>query len=111
MSAAVVANGTVWVAGQVAFGPDGKVVGEGDCAAQTRQCLANIEQILAQAGCGLGDIVSLTAYLANADDSGAFVGVRGEVFAVDPPATTTVVAALLGPSFLVELQAIAVVPS
>jgi enamine deaminase RidA (YjgF/YER057c/UK114 family) len=111
MSAAVVANGTVYVAGQVAFGADGQVVGEGDCAAQTRQCLANIERILGQVGCGLADIVSLTSYLARAEDAAAFVGVRGEVFPVDPPATTTVVAALLGPTLLVEMQAIAVVPS
>jgi 2-iminobutanoate/2-iminopropanoate deaminase len=110
MSAAVVANGMVYVAGQVAFGPDGELVGEGDCEAQSRQCFANVEQILASVGCGLADVVSLTTYLANAGDSGAFVAVRGELFPTDPPATTTVVAALLGPSFLVEVQAIAAVP-
>jgi 2-iminobutanoate/2-iminopropanoate deaminase len=110
MSAAVVANGVAYVAGQVAFGPDGSLVGEGDCAVQARQCFANVEQILVEVGCGMSDIVSLTTYLSNAEDSEVFVDVRGEVFPVEPPATTTVVAVLLSSTFLIEIQAIAVVP-
>jgi enamine deaminase RidA (YjgF/YER057c/UK114 family) len=86
------------------------VVGVGDFEAQTRQCFANVAQILAEVGCGLGDIVSLTAYLADASHTAAYAAVRGELFAVDPPATTTVVAALLVPELLVEVQVIAVVP-
>jgi 2-iminobutanoate/2-iminopropanoate deaminase len=110
MSAAVVADGTVFVSGQVAMGPDGAVSG-GDCTAQARQCFGNIERILGEVGCTLGDVVSVTAYLAHASDARAYLAVRAEVFVADPPATTTVVAALLDPRFLVEVQAVAVVPS
>jgi len=108
MSAAVCAGGAIYVAGQVATDPDGGLVGEGDCEAQARQCFRNVERILAQAGADLADIVQLTAYLANPADARAYLSVRSEVFPNDPPATTTVVASLLDPRFLIEVQAIAV---
>ena len=107
MSAAVRADGRIYVSGQVALGPDG-LVGEGDCAAQARQCFANLEAVLGELGAGLADVVSLTAYLADRADALAYLAVRREVFPVDPPATTTVVAALLDPRLLVEVQAVAV---
>jgi 2-iminobutanoate/2-iminopropanoate deaminase len=111
ISAAVVANGTVYVTGQVAFGPDGGLVGAGDAEAQSRQCFLNIERIISQAGCTLSDIVSLTAYLADHSVGPSYFAVRRELFPVDPPATTTIVATLSNPEYLVEVQAIAAVPS
>ncbi len=110
MSAAVVASGSVVaVSGQVAMDESGVLVGEDDCAAQARQCFANIEVILAKAGASLTDVLSVTTYLSRASDAQAFLAVRKEVFPADPPATTTVVAGLLGPRFLVEIQVLAVV--
>ncbi len=111
LSAAAVANGTVYVTGQVAFGPDGQLVGRGDAEAQSRQCFSNIARIISQAGCGMEDIVSLTAYLADHAVGASYFAVRRELFPVDPPATTTIVAQLSNPDYLVEIQAIAVVPS
>lgn len=108
MSAAVAVNDVVYLAGQVAYGADGEVVGEGDCAAQTRQCFANISSILRKLGCEGAQLVSVTTFLANASDTAAFAAVRGELFPTDPPATTTVVAAMLDPRLLVEVQAVAV---
>src|SRR5438045_4173988 len=105
MSAAVRAGNVIAVAGQVALDEHGTLVGEGDCGQQARQCFRNVERVLAAAGATLADVVQLTGYLTDPADAGAYLAVRAEVFAVDPPATTTVVAELLSPRFLVEVQA------
>ena len=107
MSAAVQVGTTIAVAGQVAIDETGTLVGQGDCAAQARQCYANVARILAELGAGLADIIAVTGYLANAADAQAYLAVRRETFPADPPATTTVVAALLDPRFLVEVQVLA----
>jgi enamine deaminase RidA (YjgF/YER057c/UK114 family) len=111
MSAAVRFGDTVAVAGQVAVDETGTLVGEGDCEAQARQVFRNIERILAGVGATLADVVQATGYLADPADGPNYLAVRQEVFPVDPPATTTVVATLLSPKFLVEVQVLAVVPN
>ncbi len=110
MSAAVQAGGAIYVSGQVALDPERGLVGEGDYEAQTRQCFRNVETILARLGAGLGDIVSVTAYLADPSGSEAYLAVRSETFPEDPPATTTVVAPSTHSGFLVEVQVIAATP-
>ena len=111
MSAAVQAAGLIYVAGQVATDADGAVVGEGDYRAQAIQCFKNVEQILAEMGARLTDVIQVTGYLADAAYASEYLAVRGEVFPVDPPATTTVVAALLLPKLLVEVQVVAALPA
>lgn len=110
MAAATAANGFVFVSGQVAIDEHGVLVGEGDCAAQTRQCFANIERVLAEVGAGLRDIVALTSFLSDRADAPAFLGVRRSLFLEEPAASTTVIAPLLDARFLVEVQAIAALP-
>jgi enamine deaminase RidA (YjgF/YER057c/UK114 family) len=107
MSAAVRCDGMIFVSGQVATS-DGKIVGEGDFEAQAEQCFANIAQILGQAGAGLSDVVWLTTYLTSAEYAPKFLELRAKHFPANPPATTTVLAQLLSPKFLIEIQAIAV---
>jgi enamine deaminase RidA (YjgF/YER057c/UK114 family) len=107
MSQAVRCGGWITVSGQVAL-KDGKLVGVGDPAAQARQCFANIKTVLAEAGATLGDVVSLKCYLT---EKAAYVGyaeVKNVLFAEHPPASTTVVvAALLLPDLLMEVEAVA----
>jgi 2-iminobutanoate/2-iminopropanoate deaminase len=64
MSQAVRCGEWVTVSGQVAL-KNGQVVGAGDAAAQARQCFANIEAALAEAGASLSDIVTLRCYLTD----------------------------------------------
>ena len=111
MSAGVVAGGMIYLAGQVAIDENGALVGEGDVVVQAEQCLRNIERILAPVGATLADIVELTCYLSAAEHAREYLGVRARVFAEDPPATTTVIAPLLDPRFLVELKAVALLPA
>jgi enamine deaminase RidA (YjgF/YER057c/UK114 family) len=108
MSAAVRFGDCIAVAGQVALDADNQLVGRGDVAAQVEQCFDNLAEILARAGASLSDVVQLTTYLTSPAHAGAFLAARGRRFPVNPPATTTVVVArLLGPDFLVEIQALA----
>lgn len=104
----MVAGDRVFVAGQVALGPDGNVVGEGDLVAQTRRTIANIETVLKVAGASLQDVVATTVYLTSFDDYAAYNEAYVEAFGGHKPARATVRADLFRPEFLIEIQAIAV---
>ncbi len=98
--------------GQVAWDENEEVVGKGDVGAQTRQCLRNIEAVLAAAGGTLEDIVAVTTYYTARDQLPEIQKVRLEFFAQDTaPASTSVMVAGLGhQDFLVELAPVAVIP-
>jgi enamine deaminase RidA (YjgF/YER057c/UK114 family) len=97
MSQAVVHNGTVYLAGQVAEG-DG-------VAAQTQAILAQIEALLAQVGSSKERILAATIYLA---DMGGFADMNrvwdAWVAPGHAPARATVEAKLAGPQYVVEIS-------
>ncbi|BFV56764.1 RidA family protein [Kitasatospora sp. CMC57] len=102
----------VFVAGQVAFDEQGKLVGEGDALAQARQVFANIGSCLAAAGAGFEHLAKLTIFVT---DIGYLPAVRtawDEVLdAAHAPASSAVqVAGLFLPGLLLEIEAYAVVP-
>lgn len=108
----IAGNGrTVYLKGQVALGPDGNVIGEGDMAAQVTQVLDNISSILESLGGRISDIVSMQQYTTDIE---AFMGcgeIRTRVFQAPYPVTTTLeVSALFDPRLLVEITAIAEIP-
>lgn len=101
----------LFVSGQVAQDSDGNPVGVGDCEAQTRQVMARLRTIVETAGATMQDVVKITTFLVNLDDYPAFSRVRAETFPGSPPASSTVVvAALVRPEFLVEVEAVAHIP-
>ncbi len=106
LSPAVRAGDNVFVSGQLAFGPDGKLVGT-NAAEQTRQCLDNIKAILAKAGCEMTDIVKCSIWLVNVEDFSAFNTEYAKYFPTNPPARATVRSELMVPGALVEIDAIA----
>jgi enamine deaminase RidA (YjgF/YER057c/UK114 family) len=102
----------VIVGGQNAVDREGKIVGR-DIAAQTTQALDNLEKALAAAGCRPRDIVKVTIHLlAGQDIRAGFAAWAAKAKDIPhPPAVTGVfVSALAHPDFLVEIEAIAVVP-
>ena len=97
----------LFVSGSIAQDQNGNLVGEGDCEAQSRQVMSNIRTIVEAAGATMADVVKITCFLTNMDDYAAYSKVRSETFASSPPASSTVmVAALVRPEFLVEVEAI-----
>jgi enamine deaminase RidA (YjgF/YER057c/UK114 family) len=59
---------TLYLAGQVAFDKDGRVVGKGDLAAQFRQVCENLNVVLRSRGGQLNDIVKLNIYVLSKAD-------------------------------------------
>ena len=105
-SRAVVAGDRVVVAGTTAIGPDGRLVGPGDAAAQARQCLENIRTALEAAGVPLSAVVRTRMYVTDIRDWKAVGLVHGEYFRQTRPASTLVeVSRLIDPAMLVEIEA------
>lgn len=98
----------VFISGQVSFDDAGRVIGT-DVVEQTRNSLTRLGRVLAAAGATLHDIASATVYLTNAEDAARFNEEWMCWFGAEHrPARATVVAELLDPRLLVEIQAIAV---
>ena len=101
------AGGWVFTAGQVAWDEHSQIVGSGDVEAQTRQVLSNIRSVLAEAGASMADVVKCNVYLADIRTFQTMNRVFAEFFPDEPPARTTVQAALADEAMLVEIEAIA----
>ncbi len=99
----------VFTAGQVAWDETGEVMGLGDVRAQTVQTLNNVKSVLAEGGAGLDDVVKCNVYLKDMRDFQAMNEVFASFFPSEPPARTTVQAALAEPEMLVEIEAVAYV--
>jgi 2-iminobutanoate/2-iminopropanoate deaminase len=110
-SQAVKVGNVIHVSGQVAITPDREIIGIGDSEAQARQCFANLARVLTEAGSGLQDVVKLTVFLTGAEHySGYSAAKREAVGEALPAGTAVVVAALMDPRFLMEVEAVAIIP-
>jgi 2-iminobutanoate/2-iminopropanoate deaminase len=105
-SHAVVAGGFVYVSGQGPIDPETGTMPDA-FADQVRQTLRNVRTILEAAGSSLDDVVKVNAYVTDLTRFAEFNEVYKEFFENDPPARTTVAAALLG--MLVEIDCVATV--
>jgi enamine deaminase RidA (YjgF/YER057c/UK114 family) len=104
---------TVYVGGQDSVDASGNIVGKGDVAAQTEQVLANVRAALAAGGAGPEHVIKWTLLVVEGVSlqEGFSAFQRAWVATPNPPAITMAyVAGLANPEFLVEMDAIAVVP-
>ena len=109
----VVARGrSVFVRGQVGQNLDTtENVGVGDPVAQTEQAMANIAQLLTEAGGELAHICKVTIYLTDPRyREGVYRTIGRWLKGVYPVSTGLVVSALARPEWLVEVDVIAVIP-
>jgi reactive intermediate/imine deaminase len=106
------AGSIVYISGQVPLDADGRLVGEGDFAAQTRQVFENLTHALEAAEATWSDVVKLDYFLRDVGQIGAVRAIRDEyVDTANPPASTLVeVSSLFSPDVLVEIQAVAIKP-
>ena len=113
LAQAVVARGrTVFLRGQVGQDLDtAGNVGVGDPAAQAHRAMANIRQLLGEAGGEMAHLVKLVVYLTDIRHREAAYRAIGEhIRGVHPVCTGLVVVALARPEWLVEIDATAVIP-
>jgi enamine deaminase RidA (YjgF/YER057c/UK114 family) len=110
-SRAVVAGPWIITAGCTST-VDGVVTNVGDAAGQTRQAFQIAIEALAEAGASVEDVVRTRMYVVDAADADAVGRTHGEIFGeVRPAAAMVVVAALLSPEHLVEVEVEAYRPS
>jgi len=110
---AVKAAGLLFCSGQIALDPaTGAMVGDGDVELETRQVLANLQAVLAAAGCTPQQVVRTTVFLADRADFAAVNAIYGEVFGEGvSPARACVEVAALPKAARVEIDCIAVLAS
>ena len=101
---------TVYIAGQIAFDKEGKIVGAGDMAAQAEQVFKNLQSALEAAGAKFSDVVKMNTYITDMAKAPAVREVRARYFGQTAPASTLVqVVALARPELMLEIEVIAVV--
>ena len=101
----------VFLSGMTARRPDGTIAGIGDIEAQTRQVCENLKSAIEAAGGTLDDICRVDVYVRNMEHFDKIHKVRREYFKQPAPASTMVeIAKMTSPEYLIEINAIAVVP-
>lgn len=109
-SQAIVANGFLFTAGQIALDPASGQVIAGDVKAQTERVLANLTAVLAAAGCSWRHVVKTTVFLQDMNDFPAVNEIYGQVLGDARPARSTVQVAGLPRGVLIEIDAVAELP-
>jgi len=102
----------VWVAGQVARDGAGRLVGADDPEAQAVQCFENVRAVVEAAGGGMEHVVRANMHLTDRAYRDIVNAVRGRFFRPPllPVGALLVVAGLALPDYLVEIDAVAVLP-
>lgn len=106
-SQAVLANGTLYVSGQIAL-KDGNLMNE-SIEAETEQVMENLKAVLEEANMNFDNIVKCSIFIKDMNNFGTINEVYGKYFGEKPPARETVEVARLPKDVNVEISCIAVV--
>ena len=101
----------VFISGMTSRRADGTIAGVGDIEAQTRQVCENLKSAVEAAGGTMDDICRVDVYVRNMEHFESIHKVRREYFKTPAPASTMVeVSKFTSPDYLIEINAIALVP-
>ncbi len=101
----------LFISGQVAMNAQGELVGRGDIGAQAEQVFANLGTVLGAAGATFRDIIKMTTLCTDAAGIPRIREARTRALGDHTPASTLmVVAGLASPDYLLEIEAVAVIP-
>jgi enamine deaminase RidA (YjgF/YER057c/UK114 family) len=104
-SRAVAVGDSFWLAGTTDAGPGGKSAHPGDAGAQAGAIFEIADRVLREAGFAFEDVVRSRMFVVRPEDVAAVTAVHGEVFgSIRPVATLVLVAGLMDPSLLVEIE-------
>ncbi|MCK4909014.1 MAG: RidA family protein [Planctomycetes bacterium] len=106
-SQAVLADGWLFVSGQIPIDPKTNQLLTGDIREQTEQVLKNLQAVLVSAGGQLTDVVKATVYLKDMNEFAAMNEVYAKYFSGEPPARAAMEVARLPKDVKVEIDAIA----
>jgi enamine deaminase RidA (YjgF/YER057c/UK114 family) len=111
-AAKVRAGELYFIAGQLAVGADGAIVGKNDFEAQFRQVFDNLGNVLHGLGVSFDHVAKLTTYFVHSQDIEKFMALRAEAFprlfkGKYPPNTICVIDRLVKEDFLLEVEAVA----
>jgi 2-iminobutanoate/2-iminopropanoate deaminase len=102
----------VFISGMEPKDENGNAVGKGDVTAQARQVHENLKKCLAAAGATFADVCKVTVFVRNIGDRPKINKIRKEYFGNARPASTLVeISRLASDDFLVEIEAVALLPS
>lgn len=106
-SQAILVDGTLYLAGQIALDPSSGKLVEGGIEVQTRRVMQNLNAVLDAAGYRFDDVVQTQVFLSNLNHYKAMNSVYATYFDERPPARAVVEAARIPRDALVEIMMVA----
>ena len=106
-------NKTIYIGGQDSVDKDGNIIGKDNIKEQAQQILSNIEKALKSAGAKLENIIKWNVYVKQGQSPMPAFEVFQDRWGdkPNPPAITLLyVAGLAHPDYLMEMDAIAIIP-
>ncbi len=107
-SQAVLANGVLYVSGQIPLDPATGELVQGNIEAETHQVMKNLQAILQEAGLDFGQVVKCSIFVKDMNNFARINGVYGSYFTQNPPARETVEVSRLPKDVNVEISCLAV---
>lgn len=108
-SQATTTGDLLFTAGQLPLTVEGELLDDEPVAVQARQCLENVETILASEGLEMSDVLKVTVFLDDVDDFAEMNDTYAGFFEEDPPARSAVEVGAVPKGAAVEIEAVAAV--
>lgn len=111
-SRAVKAGNIIEVSGTISVNDNNELVGKDDPYLQTIFILEKIQKVLERAGASLNDVIRTRMFVTDIGRWEEYGKAHGEFFKDIKPATSMIeVSGLIGPDYLVEIEATAILPA